>query len=265
MEKNISFSLGNLRFIDSCQFLNASLEGLVNNLAADSKDKCTHLCSEKLHHQDLLIRKGVYPYDYVDGLAKLLEPQLPSKSYFYSILKEEDITEEDYNHARDVWNTFNCQTMGGYHDLYLQCDVLLLADVFKIFRKVCLDKYALDPAHYYTSPGLSWDAMLKHTKVKLDLLTDIDMILMVEQGMRGGISMISNKYAKANNPYVEDYDATKSKSYITYLDANNLYGSMDGTFMDKNSPSNSTNSTNITNSTNSTNSTTNSTNMKVIL
>ena len=110
--------------------------------------------------------------------------------------------------------------VGDNHDLYLKCDVLLLADVFKNFREVCLTTYKLDPAHYYTSPGLSWDAMLKHTKVKLDLHTDIDMILMVEQGMRGGISMISNKYAKANNPYLEDYDITKPKSYITYLDAN---------------------------------------------
>ena len=92
-------------------------------------------------------RKGVYPYDYVDSPTKLLETQLPSKSDFCSILKEEDITVEDNNHAGDVWNTFNCQNLRDYHYLYLKCDVLLLADVFENFREVCLTTYKLDPAH----------------------------------------------------------------------------------------------------------------------
>ena len=226
LEKYISFTLDNLRFIDSLQFMNALLEKLVKNLAHEGKDRFTimtkHIPSPQ--EQDLLLRKGVYPYDYVDTPAKLQEQQLPRQEDFYSLLTEQHISDEDYTHAQKVWETFNCQTLGDYHDLYLKSDVLLLADVFENFRDVCMDNYKLDPAHYYTAPGLAWDAMLRLTGVELDLITDIDMYQMVEQGIRGGISMISNKYAKANNPYVPEYDEDTPHSYIMYLDANNLYG-----------------------------------------
>ena len=114
--------------------------------------------------------------------------------------------------------------MGEYHDLYLKTDVVLLADVFENFRDVCLKNYKLDPAWYYTSPGLSWDALLKKTEIKLDLLSDINMILFVEAGIRGGVSMISNRYGKANNKYMENYNPKEESKFITYLDANNLYG-----------------------------------------
>ena len=115
--------------------------------------------------------------------------------------------------------------MRGYHDLYLESDVLLLADVFENFRNVCLNNYKLDPAWYYTSPGIAWDAALKMTGVELELLTDPDMLLMIEKGVRGGISMISKRHGKANNKYMgEEYDPSQPSKYITYLDANNLYG-----------------------------------------
>ena len=115
--------------------------------------------------------------------------------------------------------------MRGYHDLYLESDVLLLADVFENFRNVCLKNYKLDPAWYYTSPGIAWDAALKMTGVELELLTDPDMLLMIEKGVRGGISMISKRHGKANNKYMgEEYDPSQPSKYITYLDANNLYG-----------------------------------------
>ena len=100
----------------------------------------------------------------------------------------------------------------------------LLADVFQTFRKTCLGSYKLDPLHYYTAPGLSWDALLKYTKSDLELLTDIDMHLFIEKGMRGGISMVSKRYAKANNPHVADYNPDKETNYIIYYDANSLYG-----------------------------------------
>ena len=131
---------------------------------------------------------------------------------------------EDYQHAKNVWKTFNMKTFREYHDLYLKLDVLLLSDVFENFRDVCIKNYGLDPAWYYTSPSLSWDAMLKLTKVKLELLTDINMLLMFEQGVRGGVSQISTRYAEANNPYMKKYDPNKPKKYIIYLDRNNLYG-----------------------------------------
>jgi hypothetical protein len=223
-EKYISFSLGNLRFIDSYQFLSAPLHKLVINLRVKGEESFIHLANEFKTNTNLLLRKGIYPYDYVDNEEKMSEIILPPKEAFYNILNDEHITDDEYSHAVKIWETFQCKDLGDYHDLYLRTDVLLLADVFENFRNLCLSVYKLDPAHYYTSPGLSWDAMLKYTGVELELLEDIDMHLMVEAGLRGGVSMISNKFAKANNHYLTNYDSTEPNSYIAYLDANNLYG-----------------------------------------
>ena len=175
-------------------------------------------------NSSLLTRKGVYPYDYVTSIKQLKETKLPPKEAFYSKLTNEEIKDEDYLHANNVWNTFNCQTIQDYHDLYLKSDVLLLADVFENFRKTCLKHYKLDPCHYYTAPGLAWDACLKLTKQELQLLTDYDMLMMFEKGIRGGISHISKKYAEANNKYMKDCDKTKPSTFIQYLDANKLNG-----------------------------------------
>ena len=169
-------------------------------------------------------KKGVYPYDYMDSFSRFNENQLPKREEFYSILNDTDISEDDYNHAQDVWNAFKIRNLGEYHDLYLKTDVLLLADVFKNFRKTCLNHYRLDPSHYMTSPGLSWDAMLKMTKINLDLISDIDMQLFIEKGLRGGISYIAHRHGKANNKYMKDYNENKESSYLMYLDSNNLYG-----------------------------------------
>ena len=181
--------------------------------------------SLKKGDMDLLLKKAEYPYDYMDSLKRLDESQLPPKEAFYSKLSGKDITDDDYKHAQRVWEEFSCHTVRDYHDLYNQCDVLLLADIFENFRDVCMKQYKLDPAWYYTAPGLAWDAALKLTGVQLELLSDPDMLLMVEQGIRGGISTISNRYAKANNKYMgEKYDSNQPSKFITYLDANNLYG-----------------------------------------
>ena len=114
-------------------------------------------------------------------------------------------------------------TMGDYHDLYLKADVFLLADVFEKFIKTCLDYYRLDLCHYFSSPGLSWGAMLKMTKIELDLISDTDMNLFIEKGMRGGISYIAKRHSKANNKYMECYDSSKKSKCIAYQDANGLY------------------------------------------
>ena len=147
-----------------------------------------------------------------------------SQDKFYSGLSQEGITDDDYQHAQEVWDTFNCATLGDYHDLYLRTDVLLLADVFENFRKTAMATYKLDPAHYYTLPGYSWDALLKCTNVSLELITDPDMYLFIEKGLRGGISMVSHRHAIANNPQMENYDPEQPTSFLQYLDANNLYG-----------------------------------------
>ena len=147
-----------------------------------------------------------------------------SQDKFYSGLSQEGISEEDYKHPKEVWDTFNCRNIGDYHDLYLKTDVLLLADVFENFRKTAMTTYGPDPAWYYTLPGYSWDALLKSTGVSLELITDPDMYLFVEKGLRGGISMVSHRHATANNRYMQNFDPSQPDSYLMYLDSNNLYG-----------------------------------------
>ena len=223
MEKYISFSLGKLRFIDSFQFLLSSLDSLVaSNKPEDFK--IMKQFEEDDERRALILRKGVYPYEYMDSFEKFNETSLPPKEVFYSKLTDSHISDDDYEHAKKVWKAYECEKLGDYHDLYLATDTLLLADVFENFRKTYLKHCGLDPAHYYTSPGLSWDALLKHTGIKLELLTDCNMYLFIEKGMRGGISTEMQRYAKASNPNLHDYDSDKETSYILYLDANNLYG-----------------------------------------
>ena len=215
-----------LRFIDSFKFMATSLDKLVTNLASSTKEKFKDTRKFFTSNQfELMLRKGVYPYEYMDSLDRLNETELPPKDKFFSKLSGEGISNEDYEHAKWVWSTFKMKTLRDYHKLYNRSDVFLLCDVFENFRDLCITNYDLDPAWYYTAPGLSWDALLKITKVNLELLTDPDMLLMFEHGIRGGISMISNRYGQANNIYMEEkYDESKPDKYITYLDANNLYG-----------------------------------------
>ena len=154
LEKYMAFFLGNnLKFIDSLQFMNNSLEKLAKNITI-SDMKYT---SQEFQDVELMTRKGVYPYDYMNSFDKFNDKNLPSKEKFFCILSDEHITDEDYKNAQNVWNAFNLESMGQYHDLYLKSDVLLLADVFEKFRKTCLRYDKLDPCDYFTSPGLSWD------------------------------------------------------------------------------------------------------------
>ena len=214
-----------LRFLDSFRFMPSSLDALSKNLKDDQCCEMAEAYGEQSERFKLLRKKGTYPYDYMDSIERLDETKLPPKDAFYSKLNDSGISDEEYEHAKNVWNEFNCKTMRDYHDLYNKSDVLLLADVFENFRDVCMKNYKLDPVWYFTSPGLAWDAALKLTKVELELISDYDMLLMIQQGIRGGVSTISNRFAHANNKYMgESFENNKNSSFISYLDANNLYG-----------------------------------------
>ena len=184
-----------------------------------------NMCEDDDEKFRLLLRKGVYPYEYMDGWNRFVETQLPSGDKFYSKLNMSHISENDHVHAQRVWKAFDLKNMGEYHDLYLKTDVLLLANVFESFHDTCMKHYGLDPAHFYTSPGLAWQACLKKTGIWLELLSEPDILLMFEKGIRGGLTQAVQRYAKANNKYMGDkYDLNKESSYLQYLDANNLYG-----------------------------------------
>ena len=156
---------------------------------------------------------------------KFKESQLPPIEAFYSSLNMSNVSKDDYEHVQKVWKELRIHNLGDYHDLHLQTDVILLANVFEAFRDTCLEHYKLDPAHFYTSPGLAWKACLRKTQVRLELLTDPDMLLMFECRIRGGITQAVHHYTSANNPYMGDlYDPLEESSYLQCLDENNLYG-----------------------------------------
>ena len=161
----------------------------------------------------------------MDSWDRFKETSLPSVNCFYSNLNMCGVSDTDYEYGCSVWREFGIRNMGEYHDLYLRTNVILLANVFKSFRRVCLENYGLDPSHFYTAPGLAWKACLKKTGIRLELLLDPDMLLMFERGIRGGITQSDHRWAAANNPYMgSEYDPSRPTKYLQYLDANNLYG-----------------------------------------
>ena len=209
-------------FKDSLKFMASKLEALVRNLPEDAfKNIEKYFTPEQVK---LLKQKGFFPYDYMDNIEKLKDNKPPPQKVFYSKLTDKGINKKNYEHVLNVWKTWNMKTFKEYLELYNITDVLFLADVFENFRDICLKNYGLDPVHYYTAPGLAWDAMLKMTNINLELLSDVDKLLMIEKGIRGGISIISNRYGKANNKYMVDFNKKEASKYLMYLDANNLYG-----------------------------------------
>ena len=198
MERYLAFSVGQVLFLDSMQFTMKSLEIMVEPLN-DDDFKYTRQYFPLDEEFRLMKKKGVFPYDWFSDVTKLEDPELPPIEEFYSKLHDKECSEEMYNQARLVWDGMGCQTMRDYHDLYLKTDVLLLTDFFEKFRSICLDSYELDAAHYFSAPGLAWDSALKISKVNLELLDNEEMYTFMERGIRGGISQISKRFAKANN------------------------------------------------------------------
>ena len=182
------------------------------------------LCTANLKKFLLSLRKGVYPYEYMDSMDKFDDTELPSIDKFYRSLQKKHISDKDYAHVKKVWNVFGMKTMGNYHNLNVQADTAQLSDVFESFRSTYLKVYNLDPAYFVSTPSLAFQAMLKVTKVEIETFTDIDMILMTEKGIRGGLTQVTKKHAVANNKYLPNYDSTKKSVFLQYLIANNLYG-----------------------------------------
>lgn len=228
-------SIGAIRFLDSYSLLGPgmSLDTAVTNLSDGGRDFSKfHITRQRFQNcQDerVLFKKGQYPYDYITTVAKFAERQLPRATEFRSKLDCEVTREEllqRWATALEAWDAFRCQTLGDYHDVYLKLDVSLLADVFEAHREMCIAEYGLDPGNgiFVSLPNFSWFAMLKQTGVVLEQITDPDIYQMIEKGKRGGQAIIAGRHAVANNRYMDDFDRKKPESYITYLDANNLYG-----------------------------------------
>ena len=224
-ESNLDFiKMKNEKLLLKCFNCNSYYKKKFNKDLIKKSKNTYSFCNNDLNKFVLLLRKGVYPYEYMDSWEKFNETSLPSKEDFYSNLNMEDIDDIDYRHGNNVFKGFKLENLGDYNDLYVQSDTLLLADVFNNFRDMCIKKYELEPAHFLSLPGLAWQACLKKTNIELELLADYDMLLMVEEGIRGRICHSIHQYAKANNEYMKNYNNNEESSYIQYLDANNLYG-----------------------------------------
>ena len=234
LEKYIAFYLNkNLVFIDTMQFLNFNLDKLVKNLSeGDFKYFAEEFVSKNLK---LLKQKGAYPYEDIDSFKRFNKEKLFDKECFYRSVKggetgdigeklDGHISDEEYLTCEKIWKEFGMKNMDDYHDHYLKKDLLLLANVFEKFNDTCMKLYGLDPCHYFSSPVLSWDAMLKMTGIEFKKISDIDKYLFIEKGLRGGISYIAKRYAKAKNKYMKVHDSNERSRVITYLDMNNLYG-----------------------------------------
>ena len=137
----------------------------------------------------MLLRKRVYPHQYMDSWERFDKKLLSDKEAFYNSFNMEDITDIDYRHAKWVYKEINSKNLGDYHGLYVQSNTLLLADIFENFRNKCIELFELVPAHFLSAPGLARQACLKKTEVKSELLTDI-MLLMVGKGIRSGITHV---------------------------------------------------------------------------
>ena len=224
IEKFKAIITENYIFLDSFAFLSTSLDKLAENLTSTGLESFSRLQKEFPEHYEVLSKKGIYFYDYASSFSVFSEKKLPPKSAFYNQMKQEDISDKDYERALDCYHITGCKTLLDYMLLYVKTDAVLLCDIFENFRSLCMEYYNLDPCHFFSLPAFTWDAMLKMTDAKLEYITDIDQYTFLEESLRGGVTTINHRYFKANNKYLEDYDPNIPSSYIHYVDSNNLYG-----------------------------------------
>ena len=214
--KTVYFSI---LFLDSYQFLSSSLSSLVNNLddlplTRSIKDRFPNVLDSTIR------RKGVFPYSYLDSLERLKETALPPRDAFRNDLSGEECSADDYAFAQLAWSQFACRSFGDYLIAYLSLDVYLLADVFERFRLVSLQQDGLDPVHFISLPGLSFQSAFKMTKEHIDLLQDPEMYSLFERGIRGGMTFVNKHHIQST---VNTEDSTRT--HLAYIDENNLYGS----------------------------------------
>ena len=227
-ERYLSFRIGNYQFIDSLAFLPAKLEVLVNSLKNENGGFNNFVHTKKLSKNEssleYLIRKNIYPYQFATSLNDYNINGLPEKEAFINDIQQKLISDEEYDYAWKVFKHFKCKSFLDYHKLYLKLDVTLLADIFENYRTLCLESYGLDAVYYVSAAQLAFDGFLRTSNIQLECLSQMEMISFIEAGIRGGISVISKKHAKANNKFMgPKYDDRKISSYITYFDANGLY------------------------------------------
>ena len=211
-------------FLDSFSFLSSSLDKLADDLKKSDMNAFKRLKAEFPTRYESLTNKGIYFYDYASSFSVFRQTSFPEQINFYNKLKEEGITDEEYQRAKKIYDEFDCKDLHSYMMLYVKTDAILLCDIFEHFRELCLTYYELDPLHSISLPGFTWEAMLKMTGVKLELLSDIDMYTFIENSIRGGVCTINHRHFVANNHYLDDYDGNEKSSFIHYVDANNLYG-----------------------------------------
>ncbi|XP_053208508.1 uncharacterized protein LOC128392507 [Panonychus citri] len=224
MEKYIAFMLDDFIFLDSYSFLPASLDNLAQSVPDDIKKHFMTRVFPENTPFELLMKKACLPYEYFNSISDFDLDHLPSKEAFYSTLTDSHVTDEMYDHVTNIWNRFNCQTLKDFHNIYLKVDTSLLAAIFENFRRTSFRNFGIDPCHYFSAPGFAWAAAIKKTKIKLELITDNDMLLMVEKGIRGGLTQVSKRHVIANNTSCPNYDSTKEPTSLAYFDVNNLYG-----------------------------------------
>ena len=222
-EKVRTLTINRITMLDSMSFLQGSLAELVNNLASASDSFPILRASNLFKTQaqlDLLLRKGVFPYEFADNIEKLKKTKnIPSKKSFFNTLTDSNIADDEYAHAQHVFQALECKNMFDYMMLYMRLDTYLLADVFMQFRETMFQKFNLDPANYISLPSFSYDCMLKYTEVEIDRIHDYDMYKMLSDNIRGGFSFISSRIETEIN-----YATGERENNIDYLDANNLYG-----------------------------------------
>lgn len=229
-EENMVIYYRQFMFLDSYNWLNSSLAELIDIAMRDDKfpiEPAFPLILEQVNgcmeKYKMLCRKMCFPYTHLSSTDVMQEKHLPPKAAFYNDLKKENVREEDYNHACEIWNTFRCENFQSFLEVYLSCDVLALADLFERYRNMGMRQFSLDPVFFFSASHYSWNCMLKFTGAQIELIQDTEMWHWVRSAVRGGLTYVVRRYMKANLPHLPDYREEEASTQLCYLDCRGLY------------------------------------------